>query len=54
MDIRTNFEDFTFTGYIKINVTWQEETNKIELHVHNDLQVSHSDVKVTQIGLDDT
>lgn len=36
-----------------VNITWQETTSKITLHVHPDLQVAHSEVTVTQFSSDD-
>jgi aminopeptidase N len=33
---------------VKINVTWQEATNKISVHAHHDLEILNTDVVVTQ------
>lgn len=48
LDIRPCFDEFTFTGKVKINVTWQEATNKISVHAHHDLEILNTDVVVTQ------
>lgn len=37
-----------FEGEVWINITWQETTDKIMLHVHQDLQIAHSEVVVVQ------
>lgn len=47
-------EEGKFKGRVKVNITWQETTSKITLHVHPDLQVSHSEVTVTQYVGDDS
>jgi hypothetical protein len=48
LDIRPCFDEFTFTGKVKINMTWQEATNKISIHAHHDLEILNTDVVVTQ------
>lgn len=48
IELRPLIEDSTFTGTVKINASWQEQTNKITLHAHHDLQIDDSDIRVTQ------
>lgn len=54
LEIKPDILDSSFTGLVKINVTWLEETNKITLHAHHELTIAHADLKVTQTVLDDT
>lgn len=54
LDIRPNLEESTFTGKIKIVLTWQEPTNKITLHASHALEVAENDIKLLQIGVDET
>lgn len=54
LDLRPNIEESTFTGKIKIVLTWQEPTNQITLHAAHDLEVAESDIKLTKIGMDET
>lgn len=46
IELRPLIEDSTFTGTVKINCSWQEQTNKITLHAHHDLQIADSDIRV--------
>lgn len=54
IDLRPNMEESTFTGKIKIVLTWQEPTNQITLHAAHDLEVAESDIKLSKIGMDET
>lgn len=54
LDLRPNLADSLFSGKVKIVLTWQEPTNKISLHASHDLEIVDSDVKLMQIGFDDT
>jgi aminopeptidase N len=54
IDLRPNMEESTFTGKIKIVLTWQEPTNQITLHAAHELEVAESDIKLTKIGMDET
>lgn len=46
-------ETGVFEGTVWINITWQDTTDKITLHVHKDLQIAHDEVKVIQHTADD-
>lgn len=54
IDLRPHIEESTFTGKIKIVMTWQEPTNQITLHASHDLEVAEPDIKLTKIGMDET
>lgn len=54
IDLRPNMEESTFTGKIKIIMTWQEPTNQITLHASHDLEIADSDIKLSKIGMDET
>lgn len=54
IDLRPNIEESTFSGKIKIVLTWQEPTNQITLHASHDLEVAESDIKLSKIGMDET
>lgn|SRR5690349_1964967 len=54
IDLRPNIEDSTFSGKIKIVMTWQEPTNQITIHAAHDLEVAESDIKLSKIGMDET
>lgn len=54
IDLRPHIEEATFTGKIKIIMTWQEPTNQITLHAAHDLEVAESDIKLSKIGMDET
>lgn len=46
LDLRPDFEASTFTGVVKINLTWKTEAKAIELHSHYDLQIDEPNVRV--------
>lgn len=52
LDLRPNIDDNTFTGKVKIVLTWQEPTNQITLHASHDLEILTSDVKIHRLGID--
>lgn len=54
LDLRPNMEESTFSGKIKIIMTWQEPTNQITLHASHDLEVAESDIKLSKIGMDES
>lgn len=54
LDLRPNLEESSFTGKIKIIMTWQEPTNKITLHASHDLEIADGDIKLSHIGIDDS
>jgi len=54
IDLRPNMEESKFTGKIKIVMTWQEPTNQITIHCHNDLEVAENTIRLSQIGVDRT
>lgn len=45
-------QESTFTGKIKIIMTFHEPTSKIVLHAAHDLEIAESDIKLLQIGVD--
>lgn len=53
LEIRPNFEENTFGGSVKINVTFAEDAKEILLHAHAELEIQESSVKVRQIAADD-
>lgn len=46
LQLHPDFEESTFTGIVKINLTWRTEAKVIELHTHYDLQIDESNVRV--------
>lgn len=46
LNLHPDFEASTFTGNVKINLTWRAEAKVIELHTHYDLQIDESNVRV--------
>lgn len=54
IDLRPNIEESTFSGKIKIVMTWQEPTNQITIHAAHDLEIAESDIKLSKIGMDET
>jgi aminopeptidase N len=54
IDLRPSIEESTFSGKIKIVMTWQEPTNQITLHAAHDLDIAESDIKLSKIGMDET
>lgn len=53
LDLRPDFEASSFTGKVKINLTWTAEAKAIELHAHYDLQIDETNVKVRLLNKDD-
>ncbi|KAK5649362.1 hypothetical protein RI129_000391 [Pyrocoelia pectoralis] len=53
IDLHPFPEEGYFKGNVKINLTWHEPMDKITLHVHEDLIIDHSELKVTQYVPDD-
>lgn len=54
LDLHPNFESSSFTGTVKMNLTWKIEAKVIELHAHYDLNINESDVKVRLLGTNDS
>lgn len=54
LDLRPNLEESTFSGKIKIVMTWLEPTNQITIHAHTDMELAESDIKLSKIGMDET
>lgn len=50
LELQPFIKEGKFKGRVKINITWVDTTDRITLNVHPDLQISHSDVRVTQLG----
>lgn len=46
LHLHPDVEASTFTGIVKINLTWRAEAKVIELHSHYDLQIDESNVRV--------
>lgn len=46
LDLHPDFEESTFTGIVKINLTWKTEAKAIELHSHYDLKIDEANVRV--------
>lgn len=49
LEIEPLMKEAKFKGRVRINVTWTESADKIMIHVHPDLQISQSNVRVTNI-----
>lgn len=49
LDLRPDMEKSSFTGTVKINVSCEEQTNKIALHSHFDMLIKMSDIKLKQL-----
>jgi hypothetical protein len=54
LDIRPNIEDSKFTGSVIIIMTFLEPTNKVVLHAGHDLEVAEEEIKLAQIGVDES
>lgn len=52
LDLRTNIDENTFSGKVKIVVTFHEPTNQITLHASHDLEILSSDVTIQRLGID--
>lgn len=50
LDIRPNMIDDTFTGIIKMNLSWNDDTKKISLHAHHDLNIEEKDIILRKIN----
>lgn len=46
LELYPDFESSTFTGKIRVNLTWRAEAKVIEMHSHYDLQIDETNVKV--------
>ncbi|KAF5300451.1 hypothetical protein FQA39_LY02250 [Lamprigera yunnana] len=53
LDLHPFPEEGHFKGSVKMNVTWYEPSDKITLHVHEDLKIVHSEVKIIQFAPED-
>lgn len=53
LKLHPNFESSTFTGNVKINLTWKAEAKVIELHSHYDLQINETNVRVRLLSGND-
>lgn len=53
LNLYPNLETSTFTGNVKINLTWKAEAKVIELHSHYDLQINETNVRVRLLGVND-
>ncbi|XP_055377677.1 aminopeptidase N [Condylostylus longicornis] len=49
VNIRPNLDDGTFMGDIKMNLSWNDETKKISLHAHFDLEINEKDIKIRKL-----
>ncbi|XP_012251447.2 aminopeptidase N [Athalia rosae] len=50
LELQPFIKEGTFKGRVKIGITWVDTTDRITLNVHPNLQISHSDVRVTQLA----
>lgn len=50
LQLHPDVEASTFTGMVKINLTWRAEAKVIELHTHYDLQIDEANVRVRLLG----
>lgn len=39
----------SFSGSIKINLTWKNEAKVIELHAHHELEIDETNVKIRRL-----
>lgn len=46
LELFPDLESSTFTGKVRVNLTWRAEAKVIEMHSHYDLQIDESNVKV--------
>lgn len=46
LQLHPDVEASTFTGIVKVNLTWRAESKVIELHTHYDLQIDEANVRV--------
>ncbi|XP_055848207.1 aminopeptidase N [Episyrphus balteatus] len=49
LNLRPNFEESNFAGDIRMNLSWNEDTKKISLHAHYDLNIYEKDIKLRKI-----
>lgn len=50
LELKPNFEDNSFSGTVKINISFIEESKEIFLHTYSELEIQESTVKVRQIS----
>lgn len=50
LEIRPDLEKNSFSGNVKHYVTIVEDTNKISLHAHPELEIEDADVKVSEVN----
>lgn len=46
LELYPDLETSTFTGKMRMNLTWRAESKIIEMHSHYDLQIDESNVKI--------
>jgi len=49
LELRPFPEEGYFTGHVRITVTCHKATRAVTLHAHENLQIAHSEVTVTQL-----
>lgn len=49
LELQPFFEEGEFQGHVTINITCQEDTDKITIHAHQDLEIPEADVTVIQL-----
>lgn len=49
LELQPFLEEGEFQGHVTINITCQEDTDKITLHAHQDLEIPDGDVSVTYL-----
>uniref|UniRef100_U5EY25 Aminopeptidase n=1 Tax=Corethrella appendiculata TaxID=1370023 RepID=U5EY25_9DIPT len=48
LDLRTNLDESTFKGHVKIFATCLKSTNQIQLHAHDDLTIAENEIVVRE------
>ncbi|XP_037027645.1 aminopeptidase N [Bradysia coprophila] len=54
LDLRPNLENSTFSGIVKINMSCEQQTNKIALHSHFDMKIVVADIKIKRLKNNET
>lgn len=54
LDLRPNVENSTFAGTVKINISCEQQTNKIAFHSHFDMKIVVADIKFRRLKTNET
>lgn len=52
--MRPDINSSSFSGSIKINLTWKDESKIIELHAHHELEIDEANVKIRLVDANKT